>query len=113
MVYKDKEKHKAYHNAYSKQWIIDNADHHRQWKREWVRDIRQKAIQALGGACVLCGYADVRVLEIDHIVTIRKSGHSINQVSLFLAVIRGETDNLQLLCANCHAIKTYEENRIE
>jgi len=113
MVYKDKEQNRIYHNEYSKKWEAANAEHRRQWLRGWIREIRQKAIQALGGACILCGYTDVRALEIDHIIPMRNAKRRMNQVSLFLAVIRGETDNLQLLCANCHAIKTYDENIIQ
>lgn len=113
MVYKDKEKYRLYHNEYSKKWLTDNADHRRTWRREWVREIRKKAIQALGGTCILCGYSDVRALEIDHIIPLHQSKGRTNQVSLFLSVVRGETENLQLLCSNCHAIKTYNENFIE
>ncbi|HYB01840.1 MAG TPA: hypothetical protein VED37_16590, partial [Ktedonobacteraceae bacterium] len=65
------------------------------------------------GVCVLCGYADIRALHVDHIIPLCNATHRQNETSLFLAIIRGEAGNVQLLCANCHAIKTYNETFIE
>ncbi|HZU04228.1 MAG TPA: HNH endonuclease signature motif containing protein [Ktedonobacteraceae bacterium] len=92
------------------EWMAAHPEKTRRWKREWVRKLRQSAIEALGGACVLCGYTDIRALEIDHITPIRNSKNRIDNPSLFMSIVRGNTENLQVLCANCHAIKTYEEN---
>lgn len=75
-----------------------------------MRSLRQKAIQTLGGVCVRCGYADARALEIDHIEPLRNSKRQLSQAQMLVDILRGNIDNLQLLCANCHAIKTYEED---
>jgi hypothetical protein len=31
-----------------------------------------------------------------------------NDTTFYVSIIRGNRENLQVLCANCHAIKTYE-----
>ena len=83
------------------------ADHADQWKS------RLGALIALGGKCAYCGYCkDDTALQIDHVVPLldheRKSIRS--QRPFYRRIINGERDNLQVLCANCHAIKTRSEN---
>ena len=48
---------------------------------------------------------DARCLQVDHIDGTRNGAYSSKTRD---AVLRGETEGLQILCANCHAIKTYE-----
>jgi 5-methylcytosine-specific restriction endonuclease McrA len=70
---------------------------------------KQKAVALLGGKCCRCGCDDIRCLEIDHIIPIR-GDRSMYGDKLFRSIVNGgSTDNLQVLCANCHAIKTYED----
>lgn len=73
---------------------------------------RRMAIAQLGGACVRCGISDERVLEFDHIVPIlrRTSGHKSKSQDAEIARIAkgGSSDGMQLLCCNCHRIKTRE-----
>jgi 5-methylcytosine-specific restriction endonuclease McrA len=70
--------------------------------------LKQEAITILGGKCLRCGCDDMRCLEIDHIVPVR-GDRSVYGVKLYRSVTHGNTENLQVLCANCHAIKTYED----
>lgn len=72
---------------------------------------RANAVAALGGECVECGYdKDIRALQFDHINggggKERKSG--IIGAAFENAIIRGERDDIQLLCANCNQIKMFE-----
>lgn len=80
----------------------------RRSRREREAVWRPAAIAKLGGHCVRCGIGDVRVLELDHI---NGGGHSerlyTDRVSFYAAVARGDRTDIQLLCANCHRIKTY------
>src|SRR5215472_10205708 len=111
-----------------KRWAKSHPDKHREQVRKWAREhpeqyretrrkaytkrvdkIRQDAIKALGGVCAHCSCADIRCLQIDHVVPLR--GQSRLRVEVFYrSIIARSADNLQVLCANCHAIKTYFEN---
>lgn len=68
------------------------------------------AIAELGGRCVVCGESELGVLQIDHIIPVRRPSakHSTtwNTVS---QILRGEKENLQLLCANCHQRKSWPQ----
>ena len=77
------------------------------------------AIRKLGGCCLHCGIKDLRVLEIDHITgdgdLERPNGRGNagtfqrKQIQLILKTPLSElADRYQILCANCHRIKTYE-----
>lgn len=94
MPYKNKEKQKEYQ---------------RLWKREANKKYKVKALNALGGCCVKCLTTDFRVLQIDHVVPIFNQGKRGSELKRILANSKEELKNLQLLCANCHQIKTFEE----
>ena len=95
----------------------DYLAYHRNWRRlrAWVR--RLDAIVHLGGRCAICGYAShLDALQIDHIVPARRRrGESkfnssvwwVRSWSTILKMLEG----CQLLCANCHSIKTRQEAR--
>lgn len=80
----------------------------RNWRRWEYESRRPQAIAALGGACQWCGIDDERVLEIDHI---NGGGHkerkTMDRIAFFKAIIDGTRTDGQLLCANCHRIKTH------
>jgi hypothetical protein len=90
---------KAYLKEYHKGW------HQRNKERLLASNLRVQAIRVLGGACVQCQCTDIRCLQIDHIIPIGKKRE--HRDVLYKRVIRGNTENLQVLCACCHAIKTY------
>jgi hypothetical protein len=65
-----------------------------------------------GGRCVRCGFDDARALHVDHV----HSGGSKELLrgwgggmSYYYRVLKDETGKYQLLCANCNAIKRFEE----
>lgn len=67
---------------------------------------RHAAFRFLGGRCVRCGCEDWRCLQIDHI-----EGDGYRQTHKRQdqrRAAKGDIEGLQLLCANCHAIKTHE-----
>lgn len=72
---------------------------------------RARAIAILGGACAWCDTADD--LQIDHITPCRALGEREHAHALWRRVVRGETENLQLLCCDCHRGKTNREKREE
>lgn len=74
---------------------------------------KQKWIETLGGACTVCGDTDIKHLQVDHI-----NGGG-NQEHRQRGYVRSATDlpirlsdphKYQVLCANCHADKTWDEN---
>ena len=74
---------------------------------------RSVVINMLGGKCSNCGNDDVRVLQIDHKHNDGKElkrGGRIRGLDAkhYRAIIRGDDplDRYQLLCANCHSLKT-------
>jgi 5-methylcytosine-specific restriction endonuclease McrA len=80
------------------------------------RRIQEKeiAFNKLGGKCSECGIDDFRVLQIDHIIVIRRNkSHGFIECGSVLKqkIANGSYSikNLQLLCANCHQIKTYND----
>src|ERR1700759_2334328 len=70
---------------------------------------RNRAIEFLGGKCLDCGCKDKRVLEFDHVFAKRE-----HCISLIITrkweVIEAELRKCELVCANCHMIRTY--NRV-
>lgn len=63
-------------------------------------------------SCMNCGNNDFRVLEFDHIDRNTKSFNISDGLKrgYSLEKIRSEMTKCIVLCANCHRIKTYEEN---
>lgn len=89
------------------------------YQREWARARRREnkilAVARLGGCCVRCGYKEnLAALEIDHLVLRRRRLPDMG-ASQATQLRRGSlrVEEVQLLCANCHAIKTYEEDRLK
>jgi 5-methylcytosine-specific restriction endonuclease McrA len=75
---------------------------------------RALALSMLGGKCCRCGFADARALEIDHVRALHRRTTGRTSAKDWLreieACLKSPTKghNLQLLCANCHRIKTFE-----
>lgn len=78
---------------------------------------RTEAIKILGGKCIVCGISDRRVLQFDHIKPVLRKSWQRNELTTSRAVSfsifkHKKTDNIQLLCANCHCIKTIEDRKL-
>jgi hypothetical protein len=100
--------------AYQKQWRDKNADHAREYQRNWRRqrfeEMRERALTLLGGACVECGNDDHRVLEFDHINGGGTAERKVrDRIAAMTDIATGKRTDIQLLCANCHRIKTYHQ----
>lgn len=87
-------------------------EHKRRAERECRRRSRRKIIAELGGVCVWCGNDDHRVLQIDHV----NGGGSYARRTRFRTeeqryrAVRENPHLHQLLCANCNAIKKFENH---
>ncbi|CAN5395781.1 hypothetical protein BH10PAT3_BH10PAT3_3910 [soil metagenome] len=63
-------------------------------------------------SCVECGINDVRVLDFDHIDPTTKSfgiAKGIHNIISWPNILK-EIEKCQILCANCHRIRTSEQN---
>lgn len=82
--------------------------------RQYRSNARQKALTSLGGKCSICGNDDLRVLQIDHVNNDGNKERRLSRTIIFRKIINMTSFEArlkyQLLCANCHAIKTYYLN---
>jgi 5-methylcytosine-specific restriction endonuclease McrA len=82
--------------------------------RRYCARVRLRAIAKMGGRCMRCGFSDHRALQFDHVKPLRRglSGMSRKEQSsrwTHLQILKG-AKGYQLLCANCHTIKTRTED---
>ena len=86
----------------------------KKYSREKIRNIRSDVIQKMGGKCIVCGYDDNRALQVDHI---NGGGGKERKVYgwKYWKFLNKLTDmkEYQLLCSNCHSIKSYYEKYID
>ncbi len=78
--------------------------------QEKVAKNQQKIMEFLTeNPCVLCGEKNVLVLEFDHLRDKKHNvGYMVSQAFSWRS-IRKEIEKCQVLCSNCHRIKTHEE----
>lgn len=64
--------------------------------------------------CIDCGNPDKRVLEFDHLPQFKKDRDISRMIacSLSLDRIKDEIDKCEVVCANCHKIRTVERSRV-
>jgi membrane-associated HD superfamily phosphohydrolase len=119
-----KEMQKKYRDNLDKERIDRNNEYLREWRREKPEKVKESNIyhrdryrkmfdynisiimNEKGGCCNKCGLSDVRVLEFDHINREEKKFVIGRWHHLSIETLREETDKTQLLCTNCHRLKT-------
>lgn len=84
-----------------------NAEKVREYARQKYHQMRDETLSLLGGRCAECGFADRRALEIDHIEPKSRTGQK--QWHQEMRMVRSRPDLYQILCANCHTIKSKGE----
>ena len=76
------------------------------------KELKNKLFELLGKECSSCGIKDLRVLEINHInhkiKDKRLLTRKITKASRRTRIYLKEINNIELLCANCHRIRTWE-----
>ena len=88
----NRERHNKNNGGYSRQIFLRN--------REYVLNVLR------ANPCADCGTRDHRVLEFDH-VRGKKLGNISNMVKGYsIARIQAEIDKCEIVCANCHRIRT-------
>ena len=104
---------KEYFKDSNRKWEERNIQKVQQYRQQYSRDKREKirkaSLDLLGGKCCQCGITDIRVLEIDHIFNDGKIDRKeTKDIQARLEKIIRHPERYQILCANCHSIKTYE-----
>lgn len=87
----------------------------RKHQRALIVSLRAEVFDALGHACVRCGFADKRALQIDHVFgngleDARLLSH--RGVPFYRKVLADRTAAFQILCANCNWIKRHENGEL-
>lgn len=91
---------------------------YREYQAKWHRNIRKEINIFLNEirverGCISCGYNEnYAALQFDHITPrykTKEAGRRYNGCTSMAAALRLVNDpNVQVMCANCHAIKTRE-----
>ena len=97
-----------------KLWRRRNPSGIRDYQNKYVKkkrdECKREIFYLLGNRCSMCGFADVRALQIDHVKgngNRDRSCHSanLNYMNKVLRKIKTGSKEYQLLCANCNWIK--------
>jgi len=87
-----------------------NKEKVREERREQHKERKSYCIEYLGGKCVKCG--TTHNLQFDHIKREGKKYEITRRLSNNLNNLKEELDKCQLLCYDCHKIKTKSERTI-
>jgi len=105
-----REKNREKLREYQREWCHNNKDKvsEKQKKRvrkqtDWLRDYKAAA------GCLDCGNMDVRVLEFDHVPERGEKKFKISMQRNWGRVqLEEELAKCDVVCGNCHNIRTYE-----
>ena len=113
MPFKDMTTRQAYMKEYSKKHYEENIERYkaraaasnkklRLRNRDYIKDIKES------NPCMDCGqFYPYYVMHFDHIYDKNGSVSDLSRASSSLERIQKEIDNCELVCANCHAERTY------
>jgi hypothetical protein len=114
------ERSREIHDRANQKWRANNKHELVLRTALFVRKKRDELLEFFGNKCVRCGFGDKRALELDHVngdgfkykrgqLHGGGEGHNIGR---FIKNIKANPHEakkrFQLLCANCHRIKTSE-----
>ena len=119
MPFKDAETRKAYMHNYSKQYYLDNTEDIkaktlasnrkiRVRNREFLKEIKES------NPCTDCGkHFPYYVMHFDHIFEKTASLAHLSRACVSLERLQQEIDNCELVCSNCHAVRTHERKQVD
>lgn len=85
---------------------------YRPWGFRLPKMTRMQAIENCGGKCVRCGFAEVRVLQFDHVNGGGNQERKVRKEPTWALVLgRVWMGDMQLLCANCNVLKSWEDRK--
>ena len=102
--------------AYQRQHYKNNRSHYRKKGAQSKKKAKASAILAVGrflekNPCVECGESDIRTLHFDHLRDKERNVSKLIIDGYGIKRIFAEIDKCQVLCANCHSIKSSEDRR--
>lgn len=78
-----------------------------EYQRKRKRERRKKFLMLLGGRCAVCG--SQKNLQFDHLDPKKKKFHIARMINAPEDVVQKEVEKCQLLCEDCHRLKTKEK----
>jgi hypothetical protein len=90
-----------------KQCLNNKQNERRRKRTQWLEEFKKSL------KCQICQNDDFRVLEFDHL---NDKVFNVGDAACFglsVETIKNEIKKCQVLCANCHRIKTYEERKFK
>jgi hypothetical protein len=102
----NKEKARADKAANMRRYRKENPEKHREQSRAAKKLLREKLREIYGITCVLCGFADLRALTLDHVL---KNGSieraELGERGVYLRALKPEHKHeYRFLCMNCQFI---------
>jgi len=119
---KYREENKEKIREYDKKWREENIEKRREYERKYQKDNKEKlkeylrelrkekkaiCLEYLGGKCVKCGATER--LEFDHIKREGKKYEISTRLTYNFDNLKEELNKCQLLCYDCHKVKTISE----
>ncbi len=106
-MFKDPQKAKEYHKAYSRQHYLNNKESYRTRRKQSESVIREYIRQVKTGPCADCSITYPHyVMEFDH-VRGEKRFVLARYKSKSLETVKTEIAKCDLVCSNCHAKRTF------
>ncbi len=91
-------------------WFENNREYFRKENRKRLNKLREKCFIKYGNKCIKCRFNNPLAFHFDHV---NGDGHldrkrrSTNPWAKWKNILDNKTGKYQLLCANCHQIKTH------
>ena len=82
--------------------------------RRYALKVKEKVYAQYGNCCKQCGFDDRRAMQLDHVLgggTKERKEKRWSNASVYSDALK-HPEKYQLLCANCNAIKRYENMEI-
>lgn len=114
MPFKDKQVRKAYMKDYHKKYYEEHSEKLKEKTLHSNRRLRVRNREFLvalkeSSPCMDCGeFYPYYVMHFDHIYEKNASVAQLSRACVSLERLQQEIDNCELVCSNCHAIRTHE-----
>lgn len=117
MPFKDEETRKTYMRNYHKEYYLKNTEKLKAKTVDMNRKIRLRNREFLkkikeSSPCSDCkNYYPYYVMTFDHIFEKTESLANLSRACVSLERLQQEIDNCELVCSNCHHIRTHERKQ--
>jgi len=106
--------------AHVKRWEAGHRTAANAMRQRYAKALRARVLLRFGRECSECGFLDERALQIDHVHNDgarerRPNGPGtspVGRVTILQRALKDVDGRYQLLCANCHAIKSWQTNEV-